>query len=116
MRARIISRLQRSKSKKKLYRYRALNEGQDYIPATTRLGTVKAGTLGTLNEGQDYIPATTGERPPCSSHPPPALNEGQDYIPATTCWYEFVGKHCYRSLNEGQDYIPATTSRIISNK
>ena len=66
------------------YELGPLNEGQDYIPATTRrIGWGTAG-CGTLNEGQDYIPATTGGATWESVQKFMALNEGQDYIPATT--------------------------------
>ena len=62
-----------------------------------------------LNEGQDYIPATTSGLGGRCGRMFSALNEGQDYIPATTIVLsQVLIKRC--TLNEGQDYIPATTS------
>ena len=60
MRARIISRLQRERPPEVQMLPRSLNEGQDYIPATTcRRGGRRRVRPRSLNEGQDYIPATT---------------------------------------------------------
>ena len=84
MRARIISRLQHQIQLGIYLFLGSLNEGQDYIPATTWTTATSSERSPSLNEGQDYIPATT-RRPQRADNPRPALNEGQDYIPATTC-------------------------------
>ena len=134
MRARIISRLQRVYAHVPGGFPFPLNEGQDYIPATTFGGAGGFGLRrGTLNEGQDYIPATT--RPCVAVHRQRRprsmrariisrlqldrqrvrvgrinpLNEGQDYIPATTVGRRGFVRPGGGALNEGQDYIPATT-------
>ena len=115
-------------------RRHALNEGQDYIPATTLTPHFETQAAAQpLNEGQDYIPATTVRTPSgCGNsggrsmrariisrlqllpllrtrNGLQALNEGQDYIPATTRTCTRPRQIIQNSLNEGQDYIPATT-------
>ena len=109
MRARIISRLQRFTPVRSCSALPALNEGQDYIPATTCIAAEELDRSWiALNEGQDYIPATTPLTKPLGQakqrrsmrariisrlqlealeeleNPSKALNKGQDYIPATT--------------------------------
>ena len=85
MRARIISRLQLGQAAVYPLLRQPLNEGQDYIPATTRVELLHScADTRSLNEGQDYIPATTWSRGGQGMAASTALNEGQDYIPATT--------------------------------
>ena len=84
MRARIISRLQLHITSGIIQLGSSLNEGQDYIPATTGLTVGPHRCHWSLNEGQDYIPATTRASTKASPAVNAALNEGQDYIPATT--------------------------------
>ena len=85
MRARIISRLQRCSGRSWCCCFRALNEGQDYIPATTpgcrrglRCRTVRSMRARIISRLQH--PRSEASPPLISS----TLNEGQDYIPATT--------------------------------
>ena len=97
MRARIISRLQRGLGTIFGVPPNALNEGQDYIPATTRDIFIRLGVR--LRRSMRARIISRLQLLVVRSYPVNnwALNEGQDYIPATTSMTRWTGSMASRA-------------------
>ena len=133
MRARIISWLQPPVFARVLRAVGTLNEGQDYILATTGRSRRSCPPAVPLNEGQDYILATTRRmrRGVCGGPPrsmrariiswlqPDAVAAADDAAAARSMRARIISwlqpdlrvssLSAGQPLNEGQDYILATT-------